>query len=235
MRLGDILLLRILLLFPGRVVLPFIVLIRMTKSAMFPFMAWLPKAIAAPTPIRALVHSSTLVTAGIILLYKRGERFYPLLSRLGAVRFISLLLRRIRRVNEKDIKKVIALSTLSQMRFILLLMRRGFFRLALLHFSAHAFFKRLLFISAGGVISSRRREQTKRKLERGGVLRGALLQLASLSLVGAPFFTGIISKDLFVERVTPSLALLLFFLALGLTLVYTLLLVKSILPVRKKT
>lgn len=129
----------------------------MTKRAQIPFSSWLPAAIAAPTPVSALVHSSTLVTAGVFLLI----RFYPFLRSAPLFHFIllfsaisTILIAGIRATTECDIKKIIALSTLSQLGVIMARLGLGIPALALFHIITHALFKALLFICAGGLIGS---------------------------------------------------------------------------------
>jgi len=128
-----------------------LILIAMTKSAQVPFRSWLPAAIVAPTPVSALVHSSTLVTAGVYLLY----RFLPC-SSLGLFYFgiLTVLAGGIRALLETDIKRVIAYSTLSQLGLIILSLGLNFRGLCFLHLILHAIFKALLFMSVGVLIHS---------------------------------------------------------------------------------
>jgi len=129
-----------------------------TKRAQIPFSAWLPAAMAAPTPVSALVHSSTLVTAGVFLLI----RFFPFLRSCSffqpALLFISvatLLLAGVGANYENDLKKVIALSTLRQLGVIMIRLGMGMPYLALFHLYTHALFKALLFLCAGAIIHNR--------------------------------------------------------------------------------
>lgn len=133
-----------------------LLLVRLTlaKRAQVPFIAWLPYAIAAPTPVSALVHSSTLVTAGIVILFK----FYSLFIRVALlklvfyVRFTSLLISGLKRLTEADFKKVIAYSTLNQVSLILLTGALHIKYLIILHMLSHARFKFLLFLCYGVLI-----------------------------------------------------------------------------------
>lgn len=135
----------------------FIFLGSITKRAQIPFSAWLPAAIAAPTPVSSLVHSSTLVTAGVYLLV----RFYPSLSvhfyfcyfvfYLGVV---TCLMSSFSAIYENDLKKIIALSTLSQLGVMFMALGLGFPLLAFFHLVTHAMFKALLFVCAGTIIHS---------------------------------------------------------------------------------
>jgi len=127
-----------------------------TKRAQIPFSSWLPAAIAAPTPVSALVHSSTLVTAGVFLLI----RFYPFLHSLTIFSNIliflavsTIFIAGIRASTECDIKKIIALSTLRQLGVIITRLALGAPNIALFHIITHALFKALLFICAGELIA----------------------------------------------------------------------------------
>jgi NADH-ubiquinone oxidoreductase chain 5 len=124
-----------------------------TKRAQIPFRAWLPAAMAAPTPVSALVHSSTLVTAGIYVLIRLFNRLPKgislVLSWFGAV---TIILARFRALKETDGKKIIALSTLSQLGVMITGFRFDLPSLVFFHLLSHAFFKALLFISTGFVI-----------------------------------------------------------------------------------
>ena len=211
-----------------------IVLAAITKSAQIPFSAWLPAAIAAPTPVSALVHSSTLVTAGVYLLI----RFSPALERSNS-RLILLLLSRLTifiaglGANfEYDLKKIIALSTLRQLGVIIRILCLGYPELAFFHLLAHALFKALLFICAGSVIHSVKDYQDIRII--GGLvyhmpLTRMCINLANLALCGTPFLAGFYSKDMILEVAFISsinlVIFVLYALATGLTVCYTIRLV----------
>jgi len=178
-----------------------VILAGMTKRAQIPFSAWLPAAIAAPTPVSALVHSSTLVTAGVYLLirfnYFLGENFY--LFFLGC---LTIFMSGFGANYEIDLKKIIALSTLSQLGVIILVLSLGFRELAFFHLLAHALFKSLLFLCAGVYIHGAGDCQDIRYL--GGVMRiipvrSLFFSCCSLSLCGFPFLSGFYSKDLILE------------------------------------
>jgi len=173
----------------------------MTKRAQIPFSAWLPAAIAAPTPVSALVHSSTLVTAGVYLIirfnYLLGINFF--LIYIGSVTiFISGLGANF----EIDLKKIIALSTLSQLGVIIFILSLGIRELAFFHLLSHALFKSLLFLCAGVYIHGAGDCQDIRLL--GGVIitmpvSSLFFSCSSLSLCGFPFLSGFYSKDLILE------------------------------------
>lgn len=141
-----------------------------TKSAQMPFSAWLPAAMAAPTPVRALVHSSTLVTAGVYLII----RFSPLLIRegmggyLGLIGGLTTFMARIRANMETDLKKIVALSTLSQLGLMMRTLAIGFYVLAFFHLVVHAVFKALLFLCRGKIIHERGDTQDIRRI--GGLM-----------------------------------------------------------------
>lgn len=208
-----------------------IIVAGMTKSAQFPFCSWLPAAIAAPTPVSALVHSSTLVTAGVFLLF----RFYPFLSCslyfnkiLLILGTITALMAGISAMVECDMKKIIALSTLSQLGVIIVSMGMGVPILSFFHLLTHAIFKALLFLCAGALINLHGHSQDLRFI--GNIrLRMPLLcsrlVVSNLALCGAPFIAGFYSKDLVLEFSLYSpvnlVVIMLFFFATGLTARYT--------------
>ena len=200
-----------------------------TKRAQIPFSAWLPAAIAAPTPVSALVHSSTLVTAGIYLLIRFSPALpkFALLSLL-CVGSLTIFIAGLAALRETDIKKVVALSTLRQLGVIIATLGAGLNFLAFFHLISHAFFKALLFISVGRMIHLASSYQDLRKaslLRRVQPSSVRLSLLASISLCGIPFTRGFYSKDLCIEInliLSGSFPLLvLFFLATVLTCAYS--------------
>nr|YP_009773433.1 NADH dehydrogenase subunit 5 [Acanthochitona avicula]QIZ12685.1 NADH dehydrogenase subunit 5 [Acanthochitona avicula] len=186
-------------------VIMMILLAGMTKSAQIPFCSWLPAAMAAPTPVSALVHSSTLVTAGVFLLI----RFYPFLSKLSLfsttlsiISASTMLMAGIAANFETDLKKIIALSTLSQLGVMMFSIAIGFPSLALLHLMAHALFKALLFLCAGKIIHSHANNQDIRKMSHIWTqlpISSTCFNIANLALCGFPFMAGFYSKDLIIE------------------------------------
>ena len=199
-----------------------------TKRAQIPFSAWLPAAIAAPTPVSALVHSSTLVTAGVFLLV----RYFPCLTEfclliLLRVGSLTIFIAGISAIVEIDIKKIVALSTLRQLGVIISTIGRKLNNLAFFHLLSHAFFKALLFISVGRIIHLCRRYQDIRKSRLLIFYQPISLRVTLLSrlrLCGIPFTRGFYSKDLSIELfliTRNSLPLILiFFFATSLTCAY---------------
>nr|YP_009563991.1 NADH dehydrogenase subunit 5 [Alpheus inopinatus]QAX91341.1 NADH dehydrogenase subunit 5 [Alpheus inopinatus] len=212
------------------VLLCFIVLAAMTKSAQIPFSAWLPAAMAAPTPVSALVHSSTLVTAGVYLLI----RFSPSLGGsvaqgvLLVLASMTMFMAGLGANFETDLKKIIALSTLSQLGVMMTILSLGWAELAFFHLLAHALFKALLFMSAGSIIHSVGDYQDIRVMGRlvGYMpLSVMMINLANLALCGSPFLAGFYSKDLILEvafmNELNSACFWLLVLSTGLTVCYT--------------
>jgi len=185
-----------------RIIYFFILVGGFTKSAQLPFSAWLPAAIAAPTPVSALVHSSTLVTAGVYLLI----RFYYLINRswilIGIILYIGLLtsfIAGLRANFEVDLKKIIALSTLSQLGIMVVRVSLGYLELAYFHLVIHAIFKALLFLCGGKIIHLMGGYQDIRFM--GGISfriigRITCLNISNFSLCGIPFFVWLLFKGL---------------------------------------
>jgi NADH-ubiquinone oxidoreductase chain 5 len=208
-----------------------ITLAAITKSAQIPFSRWLPAAIAAPTPVSALVHSSTLVTAGVFLLI----RFYPFLRSINIfnkfILFIAvstIIIAGIRATTECDIKKIIALSTLRQLGIIITRIGLGFPQIAFIHIVIHALFKALLFICAGNLIRLHRHAQDLRWI--GNTLNAApvtatCILIANTALCGFPFIAGFYSKDLIIETAIFSeqnrFIVILILLSVGFTSFYS--------------
>nr|YP_009743856.1 NADH dehydrogenase subunit 5 [Barbourion lemaii]QIE12606.1 NADH dehydrogenase subunit 5 [Barbourion lemaii] len=207
-----------------------IIMAAMTKSAQIPFSSWLPAAMAAPTPVSALVHSSTLVTAGVYLLI----RFNILILNTFFIKVLLLLsmltmfMAGISANYEYDLKKIIALSTLSQLGLMMSILSMGFPDLAFFHLLTHAMFKALLFMCAGVIIHMMNNIQDIRYM--GGVsmylpLTCLCLNFSNMALCGIPFLAGFYSKDLILEMVSFSnLNMFVFFfyyISTGLTMYYT--------------
>nr|YP_010500040.1 NADH dehydrogenase subunit 5 [Cryptocephalus dimidiatipennis]UWV18204.1 NADH dehydrogenase subunit 5 [Cryptocephalus dimidiatipennis] len=206
-----------------------IILASITKSAQIPFSSWLPAAMAAPTPVSALVHSSTLVTAGVYLLIRFNLCFS--LSMMFILLFLSsmtMFMAGFGANYENDLKKIIALSTLSQLGFMLSILSLGEWRLAFFHLLIHALFKALLFMCAGSIIHSFLNSQDIRYL--GGLVNQmpysmSLFNICNFSLCGLPFLSGFYSKDMIVEIMSMEYLniyiYLIFYFSVGLTVSYT--------------
>ena len=207
-----------------------VILAAITKRAQIPFSSWLPAAIAAPTPVSALVHSSTLVTAGIYLLI----RFNFLINNF-ITGFVLLLLGRLTILIsglganfEIDLKKIIALSTLRQLGLIIRILSLGFYKLAFFHLLSHALFKALLFLCAGAFIHNIMNFQDIRlsgNFFNQIPLTSTCFNVSSLALCGMPFLAGFYSKDLILEivciRNLNFLIFSIFFISTGLTVSYS--------------
>nr|WGO58192.1 NADH dehydrogenase subunit 5 [Allacta xizangensis] len=206
-----------------------ILLAAMTSSAQIPFSSWLPAAMAAPTPVSALVHSSTLVTAGIYLLIRFNISFNDYLK--VVLLFISCLTMFMAGLGanfEYDLSKIIALSTLSQLGLMLSILSLGYSVLAFFHLLMHALFKALLFMCAGVVIHCMKNFQDIRFM--GGIsfqmpMMSSCLMISNFALCGFPFLAGFYSKDLILEMVSMSylnlFSFFMFYLSTGLTVCYS--------------
>lgn len=182
-----------------------IIVAALTKRAQIPFSRWLPAAMAAPTPVSALVHSSTLVTAGVFLIIRFYPflRIRPLFNKIILFLAVStMLIAGIRATNECDIKKIIALSTLSQLGIIITRIGLGFPQITFIHIIIHALFKALLFICAGNIINTHRHAQDLRwigNLIQSMPVTASCLLVANRALCGIPFTAGFYSKDIIIE------------------------------------
>lgn len=216
-----------------------LVLLSFTKSAQWPFSSWLPAAIAAPTPVRALVHSSTLVTAGVWLLFRFLIIRHATSRVILAIGGLTLLVARIAALLETDAKKIVALSTLRQLGLIVMAFFLGNKRRMLFHLVAHALAKANLFIAVGIIIHETASQQRTRSLRRisFSFLRIEII-VRVISLSGLRFFSGIISKEeilkthySFISRVA---SLLFIAFIVFLTLAYCLKLLNGLIMRRLK-
>nr|ATP75103.1 NADH dehydrogenase subunit 5 [Sitona callosus] len=207
----------------------FIILAAFTKSAQIPFSSWLPAAMAAPTPVSSLVHSSTLVTAGVYLLIRFSSTFSSMY--LDILLFISLFTMFMAGLGanfEFDLKKIIALSTLSQLGLMISILSLGNSDLAFFHLLTHALFKALLFMCAGMIIHSLNNCQDIRYMGNLSLympVTCTLFNICNLSLCGLPFLSGFYSKDLVVEVMSMGylnlFVYMIFYLSVGLTACYS--------------
>nr|YP_009704158.1 NADH dehydrogenase subunit 5 [Lucanus fortunei]AFQ62382.1 NADH dehydrogenase subunit 5 [Cheironitis sp. MJTNT-2012]QEN73216.1 NADH dehydrogenase subunit 5 [Lucanus fortunei] len=201
----------------------------MTKSAQIPFSSWLPAAMAAPTPVSSLVHSSTLVTAGVYLMIRFSVSLsYSVCLVLLFFSGLTMFMAGLGASYEYDLKKIIALSTLSQLGLMMSILGMGGYMLAYYHLLTHALFKALLFMCAGCMIHSLSNSQDIRLM--GGLINQMPLTcvcfiICNLSLCGLPFLSGFYSKDLILEVVSMEevgfYVYLVYYLSTGLTVAYT--------------
>nr|ALO70517.1 NADH deshydrogenase subunit 5 [Diartiger fossulatus] len=206
-----------------------IILAAMTKSAQIPFSSWLPAAMAAPTPVSSLVHSSTLVTAGVYLLIRFNlSMSMDMLKFLLFIGTMTMFMAGLGANFEFDLKKIIALSTLSQLGLMMSILALLEYKLALFHLLTHALFKATLFLCAGTIIHMMNNCQDIRFM--GGLVffipvTSSIFVISNLSLCGLPFMSGFYSKDLILEVMSMSYLNLyiyiIYFISTGLTVCYT--------------
>nr|AIM19504.1 NADH dehydrogenase subunit 5 [Tettigades ulnaria] len=207
-----------------------IVLAGFTKSAQIPFSSWLPAAMAAPTPVSALVHSSTLVTAGVYLMIRFSNMIQSmnLINMFMLMSVMTMIMSGIGANFEFDLKKIIALSTLSQLGIMMVILMFGYPMLSFFHLIIHALFKASLFLCAGMIIHGFSNNQDIRMM---GCLcyqmpmTMTLMNIANLSLCGIPFMSGFYSKDLIMESMCFNninfVIMALMYIGIGLTSFYS--------------
>nr|AJR33121.1 NADH dehydrogenase subunit 5 [Cyrtophora moluccensis] len=211
-----------------KMILFFLAIAACSKSAQFPFSAWLPAAMAAPTPISALVHSSTLVTAGVYLLIRIMNNPHP--STMLFIMLISSATAIYASFSanwEMDLKKIIALSTLSQIAMMMFAISLGSTIMAFFHLIIHALFKSMMFLCAGSIIHSSSYQDMRLMGTMLSVtpIVSSILGIASFSLMGIPFMSGFFSKDPIIETVIFSnlfsvMSIIMIF-SIGLTSAYS--------------
>nr|YP_009652904.1 NADH dehydrogenase subunit 5 [Andrena chekiangensis]QCG69817.1 NADH dehydrogenase subunit 5 [Andrena chekiangensis] len=207
----------------------FIFMAMFTKSAQMPFSSWLPAAMTAPTPVSSLVHSSTLVTAGVYLMIRYNEvLFFFDLYLLIFVSVFTMMMSGLIANFEYDLKKIIALSTLSQLGFMMSIMFFGLVDLAFFHLIVHAMFKSLMFLCVGGFIHSMSDNQDIRNY--GGMfyiypLKSIVMLISLFCLCGIPFLSGFYSKDLIFEYFLVStmnvILMVMFYMSMIFTVSYS--------------
>nr|YP_010531301.1 NADH dehydrogenase subunit 5 [Mileewa sharpa]UXX17560.1 NADH dehydrogenase subunit 5 [Mileewa sharpa] len=199
-----------------------------TKSAQIPFSCWLPAAMAAPTPVSSLVHSSTLVTAGVYLLIRFFNQLFFNNYYFFFISMMTMLLASLCANYEFDLKKIIALSTLSQLGLMMSSLFLNFIDLSFFHLMSHAMFKSLLFLCSGILIYYMNDNQDIRFM--GVVCKmvpftSCCFNISSMSLCGVPFLSGFYSKDIIIESYSFNdfnlMVYLMFYISLGLTSCYS--------------
>ena len=194
----------------------------MGKSAQVPLFTWLPDAMAGPTPVSALIHAATMVTAGIYLVVRSNFLYSLAPTTMDVILFIGLLTALVAAfigLRQNDIKKVLAYSTVSQLGFMFVALGVGAYTTAMFHLMTHAFFKALLFLGSGSVIHAMSGEQDMRLM--GGLknkipITHFTFLIGTLAISGFPFFSGMISKDEILTNVygkNPLLWAVLFIVA----------------------
>jgi len=182
----------------------------MGKSAQMPLHVWLPDSMEGPTPISALIHAATMVTAGIFMVARMSPLFELSETALSTVLVIgatTALFMGFLGIVSNDIKRVVAYSTLSQLGYMTVALGASAYSVAIFHLMTHAFFKALLFLAAGAVIIAMHHEQDMRKM--GGLRHRMPVTywtslIGALALIGTPFFSGFYSKDALIEAVAES-------------------------------
>ncbi len=182
----------------------------MGKSAQFPLHVWLPDSMEGPTPISALIHAATMVTAGIFMVARMSPLFElseTALSFVMIIGAITALFMGFLGIIQNDIKRVIAYSTLSQLGYMTVALGASAYSVAVFHLMTHAFFKALLFLAAGSVIIAMHHDQDIRNM--GGLRKYMPITwitslIGTLALIGTPFFSGFYSKDSIIEAVEYS-------------------------------
>ncbi|MQA19448.1 NADH-quinone oxidoreductase subunit L [Rugamonas rivuli] len=182
----------------------------MGKSAQFPLHVWLPDSMEGPTPISALIHAATMVTAGIFMVTRMSPLFElsdTALSFILVIGSITALFMGFLGIIQNDIKRVVAYSTLSQLGYMTVALGSSAYSVAVFHLMTHAFFKALLFLGAGSVIIGMHHDQDIRNM--GGLRKYMPITwitslLGSLALIGTPFFSGFYSKDSIIEAVAET-------------------------------
>nr|YP_009679477.1 NADH dehydrogenase subunit 5 [Harpactocrates apennicola]QDP17924.1 NADH dehydrogenase subunit 5 [Harpactocrates apennicola] len=206
----------------------FMLIAAISKSAQFPFSAWLPAAMAAPTPISALVHSSTLVTAGVYLMIRLSSSFHPISMFLLMIIAIFTILYSSMAANwEQDMKKIIALSTLSQMSIMMFAIALNAYFAAFFHMITHALFKSTMFMCAGNIIHNSNYQDMRSmcSMFNKTPILSTSMGISSMALMGLPFTAGFFSKDAIITFMmtnsTNLILIMLMLLTIGMTTFYS--------------
>lgn len=180
------------------------------KSAQLPLQTWLPDAMAGPTPVSALIHAATMVTAGVYLIARLHDIFIlspQVMSYVAWIGALTLLLASIAALAQSDIKRVLAYSTMSQIGYMMLALGAGAFSMSIFHLMTHAFFKALLFLTAGSIIAAVHHQQNIFKM--GGLLKrlpfeSVLFVIGLMSLMALPGTSGFFSKEAIINELWSS-------------------------------
>uniref|UniRef100_A0AAU7LM92 NADH-ubiquinone oxidoreductase chain 5 n=1 Tax=Syrbatus sp. 3 RRMO-2024a TaxID=3154169 RepID=A0AAU7LM92_9COLE len=207
----------------------FLIVASLSKSAQIPFSYWLPMAMAAPTPISSLVHSSTLVTAGVYLLIRFSENFNKnLMLLIFIISLMTMFMASLSANFEYDLKKIIAFSTLSQLGFMMSILSFKEINLVIFHLLMHSLFKAVLFMCAGSMIHNLLNFQDIRymgSLYKFMPFTCSIFIISSLSLCGLPFMSGFYSKDLMLEFISMNYLnmymYMIYYISMGLTVSYS--------------
>nr|AHA52507.1 NADH dehydrogenase subunit 5 [Euurobracon breviterebrae] len=210
-------------------IMMFIFTATITKSAQMPFSSWLPMAMAAPTPVSSLVHSSTLVTAGVYILIRFNHLInLNLMYFITLISSITMLMAGLSANLEYDIKKIIALSTLSQLSLMILTISLNCPKMTFFHLITHAMFKSLMFLCSGIMIHNYLNHQDIRYMSFMNLnmpLTNLMFNSSALTLCGLPFLSGFYSKDLIIELFTfnkfNNLMFMTIYISMSLTISYT--------------
>lgn len=218
--------------FPKLVII-LLIIAAISKRAQFPFSSWLPAAIAAPTPISALVHSSTLVTAGVYLLIRVINYRHPnSIIILILISSATTIYASITANWEQDIKKIIALSTLRQIGIIIFAISMGRFKIAFFHLIIHAIFKSIIFLCAGIIIHNYSYQDTRNinLIKKASPIILLIIIISNITLIGVPFISGFFSKDSIIEFISNSkiysLLITVIIISIGITASYSIRIIK---------
>nr|YP_009115388.1 NADH dehydrogenase subunit 5 [Myrmica scabrinodis]CEF49547.1 NADH dehydrogenase subunit 5 [Myrmica scabrinodis] len=201
-----------------------LLLAAITKSAQIPFSYWLPMAMAAPTPVSALVHSSTLVTAGVYLMIRFEKFMGGCMSLMFFLSVLTMLMSGMMANFEFDLKKIIALSTLSQLGMMMMVLSLGYKMFAYYHLLTHAMFKSMLFMCAGIIIHSLNNNQDIRMIGNLNEIMPFTMMsfmVSSFALCGFPFMAGFYSKDLIMEIIYSNKVNIMMLVFIIMSLVFT--------------
>lgn len=212
-----------------RIILILIIIRLFSKRAQIPFSSWLTEAMAAPTPVSALVHSSTLVTAGVYLIirFEPQIKYSNLNESVFTIRIITLTMARINSLLEWDIKKIVALSTLSQLRIIFIAISINLYTTAFFHIIIHAIFKALIFLCRRTFISTANRQDMRKIGNTNGpiIFTSIRFNVSNMTLCRFPFSSRFYSKEVILEVITINkiniIIIIMFYSSMLITMVYS--------------